>query len=215
MEWLERKPHKNTSSCILIIVLLIIDNYDSFTYNLVQRIGEHDLKHNVKREMRVIRNDELTLDEIIGLNPTKLIVSPGPCTPSESGVSLATIQHFAGKIPILGVCLGHQSIASVFGLTVSQYNKPMHGKTSQVFHNGSSLFQDVPNPMIATRYHSLIINDKSIQEHFNITAWTEDNICMAIEWKGEGKPLLGVQFHPESFLTPDGPTLIHNFLVMN
>ena len=196
-------------------MLLIIDNYDSFTYNLVQRIGEHDLEHMIEREVRVIRNDELTLEEIVALNPSKLIVSPGPCTPNESGISTATIEHFAGQIPILGVCLGHQSIASVFGLTVSQYSKPMHGKTSEVFHDGSSLFQNIPNPMTATRYHSLIVMDDSIEEHFNITAWTEEKICMAIEWKGEGKPLLGVQFHPESFLTPDGPTLIHNFLSLN
>ena len=215
MVWLELKPHKSISNCILVIVLLIIDNYDSFTYNLVQRIGEHDLEHQVQRVVRVIRNDELSLDEIVNINPTQLIVSPGPCTPKESGISTAAIKHFAGKIPILGVCLGHQSIASVFGLSIVQYNKPMHGKTSEVFHDGSNLFHDVPNPMTATRYHSLIINDESIEEHFHVTAWTEDKICMAIEWKGEGKPLLGVQFHPESFLTPEGPTLIHNFLNMN
>lgn len=215
MVWLELKPHKPNSNCILVIVLLIIDNYDSFTYNLVQRIGEHDLKHEVNREVRVIRNDELSLEEIINLNPSRMIVSPGPCTPNESGISTEAIKHFAGKIPILGVCLGHQAIASVFGLSVSQYEKPMHGKTSPVYHNGTKLFQNVPNPMTATRYHSLIVNDNSIEEHFTVTAKTEDDVCMAIEWKGKGKPLLGVQFHPESFLTPDGPTLIHNFLTMN
>ncbi len=196
-------------------MLVIIDNYDSFTYNLVQRIGEHDVQHGISRDVRVVRNDELTLDEIHQLNIDHLIISPGPCTPNDSGISMPVIKHYAGHIPILGVCLGHQSIASVFGLSVMQYQKPMHGKTSSIFHHGTGLFKDVPNPMTATRYHSLIVEDDAIEDHFQVTAWTEDGVCMGIEWKGEGKPLLGVQFHPESFLTPEGPQLIHNFLIMN
>ncbi len=212
MVLLEQRQRNSKTICILRVVLLIIDNYDSFTYNLVQRIGEHDLASEINRDVQIVRNDEITLEQAIELQPDQLIISPGPCTPTESGVSRTLIQHFANHIPILGVCLGHQAIADVFGMKIEQYANPMHGKTSEVFHDGRGLFIDMPNPFIATRYHSLIVNTDSISDDFELTAWTEDGACMGIRHRGNGPLLAGVQFHPESFLTTDGPQILSNFL---
>jgi anthranilate synthase/aminodeoxychorismate synthase-like glutamine amidotransferase len=193
-------------------VLLIIDNYDSFTYNLVQRIGELDLVAGNTREMKVVRNDRILLSEAIDLKPTRLIISPGPCTPDHSGVSKDLIKHFRGLIPILGVCLGHQAIADVYGMKVVQYKYPVHGKTSTVHHDGKGLFSDISDPFEATRYHSLIVETDSISDDFAMSAWTVDGICMGLRWKGDGPMLEGVQFHPESFLTEEGPLILKNFL---
>ncbi|MBC8201792.1 MAG: aminodeoxychorismate/anthranilate synthase component II [Planctomycetes bacterium] len=193
-------------------MLLIIDNYDSFTFNLVQRIGEIDCASGTERKMRVVRNDQITLAETIELQPTRLLISPGPCTPTQSGVSRELIAHFRGSIPILGVCLGHQAIADVYGMRVSQYEYPVHGKTSQVHHDNKGLFEGIPNPFEATRYHSLVVEPDSLPEEFIMSAWTEDGICMGLRWEGEGAMLEGVQFHPESFLTLEGPNVLRNFL---
>lgn len=193
-------------------MLLIIDNYDSFTFNLVQRIGELDLISGLQREMRVVRNDQVTLEEVVDLHPEQLLISPGPCTPEQSGVSRELIDHFRGAIPVLGVCLGHQAIADLYGMQVVQYEMPVHGKTSPIFHDNKGLFIGLPNPFDATRYHSLVVEPSTISEEFEMSAWTEDGVCMGLRWKGVGALLEGVQFHPESFLTPDGPLLLANFL---
>tara|TARA_X000001036_G_scaffold74678_1_gene66176 strand:- start:2197 stop:2784 length:588 start_codon:yes stop_codon:yes gene_type:complete len=193
-------------------VLLLIDNYDSFTFNLVQRIGELDLVSHTTREIKVVRNDQITLKESIALKPSHLLISPGPCTPKESGVSRELIKHFRGKIPILGVCLGHQAIADLYGMAVVQYAVPVHGKTSKVQHDGKGLFDGMSNPFNATRYHSLVVDVQSIPDDFTMSAWTDDGVCMGLRWNGEGTMLEGVQFHPESFLTTEGPLLIENFL---
>ncbi len=194
-------------------MILLIDNYDSFTYNLYQCIGTLLQSEGSDRRIAVHRNDELTLDQLDALNPTHLIVSPGPCTPDQTGVSMEAIPHFAGKIPILGVCLGHQCIAQAFGGRVSPADRLMHGKTSQVRHDGRTLFAGVANPLTATRYHSLDVSRDGMPEDFEVTAWTEDHDeVMAI--RHESMPIEGVQFHPESFLTEQGPKLIANFLAM-
>jgi len=189
-------------------VLLIIDNYDSFTWNLVQRIGELD----ASRRMEVVRNDMITVDEAEAVSPSLLLLSPGPCTPEESGICRPLINHFRGRIPILGVCLGHQAIADTAGMDVVRYESPMHGKTSMIHHDGSGVFRGLTNPFEATRYHSLIVDRASIGDEFTVSAWTDDGVCMGLRWKGDGSPLEGVQFHPESFLTSEGPDLIANFL---
>ena len=193
-------------------MLLIIDNYDSFTFNLVQRIGELDVASGTKRDMKVIRNDQITLQEAIAFHPARLLISPGPCTPDASGMSRDLIKHFRGKIPILGVCLGHQAIADVYAMSVIQYAFPVHGKTSKVLHDGKGLFAGMSMPFDATRYHSLVVDIDSIPEDFTMSAWTEDGVCMGIRWNGDGPMLEGVQFHPESFLTTEGPLLLKNFL---
>jgi len=193
-------------------MLLIIDNYDSFTFNLVQRIGELDLRDGISREMRVVRNDQISVEEAIALQPSHLLISPGPCRPEQSGVSQSLIEHFKGSIPILGVCLGHQAIGALHGMEIVQYSAPVHGKTSDVFHDNSGIFQGIQSPFTATRYHSLVIEPSTISDDFTMNAWTDDGVCMGIRWKGEGSPLQGVQFHPESFLTDDGPQLLSNFL---
>jgi len=193
-------------------VLLLIDNYDSFTFNLVQRIGELDVSTGVQREVKIVRNDLITLEEAIELQPTRLLISPGPCTPEQSGVSRAFIQHFRGKIPILGVCLGHQAIADLYGMSVVRYTFPVHGKTSDVFHDGKGIFTGLPSPFKATRYHSLVVDPPTIPDDFQMSAWTRDGVCMGLRWKGEGPMLEGLQFHPESFLTVDGPAILANFL---
>jgi anthranilate synthase/aminodeoxychorismate synthase-like glutamine amidotransferase len=193
-------------------VLLLIDNYDSFTFNLVQRIGELDVVSGVVREMKIIRNDQITVKEAVALNPSHLIISPGPCTPVQSGVSRALIQHYSGKIPVLGVCLGHQAIADVYGMSVVQYAYPVHGKTSAMHHDGKGIFQGLPNPFDATRYHSLVVEPDSIPSDFTMSSWTDEGVCMGIRWNGEGAMLEGLQFHPESFLTTHGPKLLANFL---
>ena len=193
-------------------VLLLIDNYDSFTFNLVQRIGELDVVSGVVRKMKIIRNDQITVEEAVALNPSHLIISPGPCTPVQSGISRALIEHYRGIIPVLGVCLGHQAIADVYGMSVVQYAYPVHGKTSAMHHDGIGLFRGLPNPFDATRYHSLVVEPDSIPMDFTMSAWTDDGVCMGIRWNGEGAMLEGLQFHPESFLTTHGPELLANFL---
>ena len=185
-------------------MLLMIDNYDSFTYNLVQYFGE------LGADVRVYRNDAITLEEIEALAPAKIVISPGPCSPAEAGISVATIQHFAGKLPILGVCLGHQSIGAAFGGKVIHAKRLMHGKTSPVHHADTGVFKGLPNPFIATRYHSLAVERKSLPDCLEITAWTEDGEIMGLRHKTLN--IEGVQFHPESIMTEGGHHLLKNFL---
>jgi len=185
-------------------MLLMIDNYDSFTYNLVQYFGE------LGEEVGVYRNDEITLEEIARLKPARIVVSPGPCTPNEAGVSVPLIQKFAGKIPILGVCLGHQSIGQAFGGRIVHAKQLMHGKTSAIHHNDVGVFKGLPNPFQATRYHSLVIERASLPDCLEITAWTDDGEIMGVRHKTLA--VEGVQFHPESILTEHGHKLLQNFL---
>lgn len=185
-------------------MILMIDNYDSFTYNLVQFLGE------LGEELVVKRNDEITLAEIEALSPDYLMISPGPCSPNEAGVSLEAIRTFAGKIPIFGVCLGHQSIAQVFGGDVVRAERLMHGKVSPMIHDGKTIFKDMPNPFTATRYHSLIVKRETLPECFDISAETKEGEIMAIRHKQ--LPIEGVQFHPESIMTEQGKQLLLNFL---
>jgi anthranilate synthase component II len=190
-------------------MLLMIDNYDSFTYNLVQYLGE------LGEEVRVARNDQITPAEIADLQPARIVISPGPCTPNEAGVSLAAIERFAGQIPILGVCLGHQSIGQAFGGRIVRAGCVMHGKTSTVHHRGQGVFADLPNPFIVVRYHSLVIDKTTIPECLDITAWTETPAGELDEIMGvrhRTLPVEGVQFHPESILTEHGHALLRNFL---
>ncbi len=190
-------------------MILMIDNYDSFTYNLVQYFGE------LGAEMKVVRNDEITIEEIAALAPEKIVVSPGPCTPNEAGVSVATIKTFSGKIPLLGVCLGHQSIGQAFGGNVIRAPFVMHGKTSQIYHNGKGVFSGLKNPFQATRYHSLVIEKESIPGCLEITAWTQNADGSMAEIMGVKHKTLaveGVQFHPESILTEHGHDMLRNFL---
>jgi len=185
-------------------VIVMIDNYDSFTFNLVQYLGE------LGEELVVKRNDEITLEEIEELNPQFLMVSPGPCSPNEAGISMAAIEYFAGKIPIFGVCLGHQSIAQVFGGDVVRAERLMHGKTSEMHHNGETIFKGMDNPFTATRYHSLIVKNETLPDCLEVTAWTDDNEIMALRHKT--LPIEGVQFHPESIMTTFGKDLLKNFI---
>ena len=187
-------------------MIVLIDNYDSFTYNLVQRIGELD----GGADLRVFRNDEVTVPEIEELGPSHLIVSPGPCTPREGGVSNDVIKYFAGKVPLLGVCLGHQCIGYSFGADVVRADRLMHGKTSPIHHDGRTIFENVTNPFEATRYHSLIIRPGTLSSDFEVTAWTDEDEIMGVRHRRW--PLEGVQFHPESFLTLEGPAILRNFL---
>lgn len=187
-------------------MILLIDNYDSFTYNLVQRLGELD----ASLDMKVVRNDQITPDEIEALSPTKIIISPGPCTPAEAGVSNEVIRRFSCQVPILGVCLGHQCIGHVFGAEVVRADRIMHGKTSMIHHDDSGVFRGLPNPFEATRYHSLVIRPGTLSDEFVVSAWTDEKEIMGVRHKS--LPLEGVQFHPESFLTLDGPKLLANFL---
>jgi anthranilate synthase/aminodeoxychorismate synthase-like glutamine amidotransferase len=185
-------------------MVFVLDNYDSFTYNLVQYMGE------LGAEMTVRRNDELTPEEVESLHPDRILLSPGPCTPQEAGISIPLIQHFAGKVPILGVCLGHQAIGAAFGGNVVRAPKLMHGKTSEVIHDGRTLFTGIASPMTCTRYHSLIVAEDGLPRELEITARTEDGIIMGLRHRKY--PVEGVQFHPESVLTHDGKQLIKNFL---
>jgi anthranilate synthase/aminodeoxychorismate synthase-like glutamine amidotransferase len=185
-------------------MLLVIDNYDSFTYNLVQYLGE------MGQEVRVVRNDEIPVAEIAALAPSHIVISPGPCTPNEAGISLEVIKTYAGKIPILGVCLGHQAIGQAFGGKVVRAARVMHGKTSQISHDGKGLFTGLPNPFEATRYHSLLIERASVPDVLDVTAQTAENEIMAVRHKT--LPVEGVQFHPESFLTTSGKDLLRNFI---
>jgi anthranilate synthase/aminodeoxychorismate synthase-like glutamine amidotransferase len=188
-------------------MLLLIDNYDSFTYNLVQLLGTV----SPGLDVRVFRNDKISLDQITQLAPTHIVISPGPCTPNEGGISNDVIRTFAPQIPTLGVCLGHQCIGHISGARIVRADKPMHGKTDRIHHDGKSIYRDVPNPFTATRYHSLVIDPDSLDRtQFDVSAWNADNQIMGIRHKSW--PLEGVQFHPESFLTEHGDVLIRNFL---
>jgi anthranilate synthase component 2 len=188
-------------------MLLMIDNYDSFTYNLVQYFGE------LEQQVEVFRNDEITIDKIEALRPKHLVISPGPCTPNEAGVSIAAIRHFAGKIPILGVCLGHQAIGQAFGGRIVHAKQVMHGKTSAILHQGEGVFQRLPSPFLATRYHSLVIERESLPDVLHVTATSEDGEIMGV--RHNTLPVEGVQFHPESILTERGHSLLANFLTMS
>ncbi len=185
-------------------MILVIDNYDSFTYNLVQYLGE------LGANLKVYRNNKITLNEIEDLNPTHIVISPGPCTPNEAGISMEIIKKFAPRIPILGVCLGHQAIGQVFGGKVVRAPSPVHGKTSSIFHDGKTIFQGVSNPFIATRYHSLIVEKKSLPDCLEVSAQSEDGLIMGLRHKEFLTE--GVQFHPESVLTLEGKKILSNFL---
>ena len=185
-------------------MILMIDNYDSFTYNLVQYMGE------LGADIRVERNDRISIDEIESLAPKKIVISPGPCTPAKAGISVEVIKYFSGKVPVLGVCLGHQSVGAAFGGEIIKAGKLMHGKTSEVRHDGKTLFKGLPSPFTATRYHSLVLNRKTLPDCFEITAESDDNEIMGIRHKE--LPVEGVQFHPESILTPSGKDLLKNFI---
>ena len=185
-------------------MLLMIDNYDSFTYNLVQYFGE------LGQEVKVFRNDAISLSEIARLNPDYLVISPGPCAPAQAGISLAAIREFAGKVPLLGVCLGHQSIGEAFGGRVVHAKKLMHGKVSPVQHNNVGMFRNLPNPVTCTRYHSLAVERETLPECLEITAWTDDGEIMGV--RHTELPIQGVQFHPESILTEHGHAMLKNFL---
>lgn len=189
-----------------VLVILVIDNYDSFTYNLVQRIGELGLQ----RPIKVVRNDAYDVDELESWNPRHVVISPGPCTPNESGISVDVVRRFAGKVPILGVCLGHQCIGVAFGGRIVRTSRLMHGKTSPIHHDGRHIYEGLSNPFEATRYHSLTIDPSSLSDEFEITARTDRDELMGIRHRE--LPIEGVQFHPESFLTEEGPRIIENFL---
>lgn len=187
-------------------MLVMIDNYDSFTYNLVQYLGE------LGEEVQTFRNDEISLDQIEDLQPDRIMLSPGPCTPNEAGISLAAIERFAGQLPLMGVCLGHQSIGQAFGGKVVHAQRIMHGKTSAVMHTNLGVFQNIENPFTVTRYHSLVVERESLPECLEITAWTDDGEIMGLRHKA--LMVEGVQFHPESILTEHGHALLQNFLNM-
>jgi anthranilate synthase/aminodeoxychorismate synthase-like glutamine amidotransferase len=185
-------------------MLLMLDNYDSFTYNLVQYLGE------LGQDLKVYRNDKITIAEIEALKPERIVISPGPCTPKEAGISIDVIKHFSGKVPILGVCLGHQSMGEAFGGDVIRAPYLMHGKTSLIHHDGKTIFAGLPNPFEATRYHSLIIKKETLPSVLEVSAWTDDGIIMGVRHKRF--KVEGVQFHPESILTGAGKDLLRNFL---
>lgn len=190
-------------------MLLMIDNYDSFTYNVVQYLGE------LGADVRVYRNDEITIEEIEALNPDHLVISPGPCTPNEAGVSVAAIEHFAGKLPILGICLGHQSIGQAFGGDIVRAKQVMHGKTSPVHHIDAGVFEGLAQPVEVTRYHSLVIDQNTLPDCLEVTSWTEDeqgNLDEIMGVRHKTLDIEGVQFHPESILTEQGHDLLANFL---
>jgi len=190
-------------------MLLMIDNYDSFTYNLVQYFGE------LGQEVEVYRNDQITIEEIEALNPKYLVISPGPCTPNEAGISVDAISYFAGKIPIMGVCLGHQSIAQAFGGKIIRAKHVMHGKTSAVHHHNVGMFAGLPNPVQTTRYHSLVIDQSELPTCLEVTAWVQDgqgNLDEIMGVRHKTLPIEGVQFHPESILTEQGHNMLKNFL---
>ena len=189
-------------------MVFVLDNYDSFTYNLVQYLGE------LGAEVEVRRNDQVTVQEIERLQPDRIVISPGPCTPQDAGISIELIRHFTGKAPVLGVCLGHQALGAAFGGKVIRAKTLMHGKTSQVEHDGKTIFRGLPSPMTATRYHSLIVAEEELPAELEVSAWTRDRdgtrVIMGLRHRKF--PVEGVQFHPESVLTPLGPTMMANFL---
>ena len=185
-------------------MILVIDNYDSFTYNLVQYLGE------LGEELVVHRNDKITIEEIEKLAPDKILISPGPGRPDDAGISKDVIKNFGGKRPILGVCLGHQAIAEVYGAKVVRGSRIMHGKVSDIHHNGKDIFKGVPSPFVATRYHSLVVQPDTLKDPLEVTAWTSDEEIMGLRHKE--KPIWGVQFHPESILTEEGKNILRNFI---
>ena len=190
-------------------MILMVDNYDSFTYNVVQYLAE------LSADVQVYRNDQITIAEIEQLAPEKIVISPGPCTPNEAGISVEAIKHFAGKVPILGICLGHQSIGQAFGGEIVRAKQVMHGKTSMIYHNNSGVFAGLTNPYEATRYHSLVINQDTLPDCLEVTAWTQSDDGSLDEIMGVRHKALaveGVQFHPESILTQHGHDLLNNFL---
>ena len=191
-------------------MILLIDNYDSFTYNLVQRLGEID----PEIELKVVRNDTLTLDEIAAAGPTHLIISPGPCTPREAGISPAVVERFAGEFPILGVCLGHQSIAFAYGAKIVRADRIMHGKTDTIHHDGTGLFAGLDDRLVATRYHSLVVQGDTLSDQFEVCAWSNapDGTREIMGIRHKELPLHGWQFHPESFLTDCGSELLRRFI---
>ena len=187
-------------------MLLMIDNYDSFTYNLVQYLGE------LGEDVRVFRNDQITVEEIKGMNPDRIVISPGPCTPKEAGVSVDVIKSFMGRLPILGVCLGHQSIGYALGGEIVRADRLMHGKTSPIFHDGKTVFKGIENPFDATRYHSLLIKKETLPKELEVSAWTKEGEIMGVRHREY--LLEGIQFHPESILTKSGKDILKNFLDM-
>ncbi len=187
-------------------MIIVIDNYDSFTYNLVQYLGELGIN------LQVFRNDRITLEEIEEKKPEKIVISPGPCTPHEAGISVELIKKFSGSIPILGVCLGHQSIGQAFGGKIIKASKLLHGKTSDIFHDGKTIYKDIPMPFTATRYHSLVVEKESLPVCLDITAWTEDDDSLIMGLRHKSHPTEGVQFHPESILTVEGKNILKNFI---
>ena len=191
-------------------MIFLLDNYDSFTYNLVQRLGEID----PSLELEVYRNDKITVEEIARKKPSHLIISPGPCTPNEAGVSVDCVRRFTGKIPLMGVCLGHQSIGQAFGAKIVRAGRLMHGKTDMIHHDGRGLYEGLPNPLEATRYHSLVIRPDTLPDEFEVCAWSDapDGTREIMGIRHKTFPLLGMQFHPESFLTGSGVTLLERFL---
>ncbi|HON07463.1 MAG TPA: aminodeoxychorismate/anthranilate synthase component II [Verrucomicrobiota bacterium] len=188
-------------------MMLVVDNYDSFTYNIVQYLGEMGV------EIKVVRNDQITIEQIRELNPERILISPGPCSPREAGLSNDIIKAFCKTTPLLGVCLGHQCIGHTFGGEIIVNYRIMHGKTSPIYHNGKELFEGMPNPFIATRYHSLVINPAKLPSCLEVTARTDEDEIMGVRHKEY--PVWGVQFHPESILTQDGKTLLRNFLKLS
>lgn len=191
-------------------MIVVIDNYDSFTYNLVQRLGELDPDVDV----RVFRNDKITVDEIEALGPSHVIISPGPCTPDDAGISLEAARRFAGRVPLLGVCLGHQSIGQAFGAVIVRAGRLMHGKTDEIHHDNRGLYEGLDNPLIATRYHSLVIRSDTLPSEFEVCAWSNapDGTREIMGIRHRKHPVFGVQFHPESFLTDCGSILLQRFV---
>ena len=190
-------------------MIVIIDNYDSFTYNIVQTIAAYVIEE-LKTEVVVFRNDEVDVEDIAKLNPERLLISPGPCTPSQAGISIAAIRYFSDKIPVLGVCLGHQSLGEAFGGETVRAGRIMHGKTSPITHDGRGIFTGLPNPFDAMRYHSLVVNEETLPDCLTVTARSDQGELMGLRHKT--LPVEGVQFHPESIMTPDGVALLNNFL---
>ena len=192
-------------------MILVLDNYDSFTWNLVHAIGQQ----RPGADVRVVRNDELDAEQLASMGLSALVISPGPCSPAESGICRDAIRTLAGRVPILGVCLGHQAMADAFGMRVVRAPEPVHGKTSAIEHDGRGLFEGLPRPMTVARYHSLVVERSSVAGPFEVSAWTPEGLVMGLRWIGPGSrscPMEGVQFHPESFLSGEGPALVGNFL---
>ena len=191
-------------------MIVIIDNYDSFTYNIVQTIADNCREDGQPEEIKVFRNDKITLEELALLQPRRILVSPGPCTPKEAGISVSVIKAFGPKLPVLGVCLGHQSIGEAFGGEVIRAGRIMHGKTSPIHHDGKGVFTGLPNPFEGMRYHSLVVKEEDLPETLQITAWTDQKELLGL--RHAGLPVEGVQFHPESIMTPAGKQLLRNFM---